>query len=408
VFLNEGTCPTAGGRRVALVVPSLRGGGAERVALTLSSGFLALGIDVDLVLIRAEGPLLSEVPDGVTVVDLEASRTLLALPALAKYFRHRRPAGAIAFMDHTNLVALTARILSGRFFPLLVSVHGTFSLAHGAGSLTLRETLRFLMRMLYPRATAVVAVSAGVARDLMTQVEIPGNNLHVIYNPVDVSSLRVKAREEPGHEWLSYGQPPVVLAVGRLSPQKDFITLVRAFAIVRRERSSRLVILGEGPERGHLEALARELGVEKDVSMPGFVENPYAYMARAAVFVLSSRTEGHPVALIEALAIGTPTVATTCPSGPQEILEDGRFGRLVPVGDEEAMAAAISEALDEEDSRVTRPNLDEYSPRLTARRYLAAMGLWKEPADELSAAGPRSTRKSSCDRSVNDEWCIYG
>src|SRR5690606_29880659 len=150
------------------------------------------------------------------------------------------------------------------------------------------------------------------------------------------------AKADPGHRWFAAGQPPVVLGVGSLTPRKDFATLVEAFAELRRRRPARLIVLGEGPERARLERLVDDLGLSDDVDLPAFTRNPFAYMSRAAVYVLSSNLEGLPGSLIQALACGCPSVATDCPSGPREILQDGRVGPLVDVGDAGAMAAAIA------------------------------------------------------------------
>jgi glycosyltransferase involved in cell wall biosynthesis len=175
---------------------------------------------------------------------------------------------------------------------------------------------------------------------------MPLERITVIYNPVFTPDLLHKAQEPVDHPWFAPAGLPVILGVGRLAEQKDFFTLIRAFALVRQHRPARLIIVGEGPDRPGLEALARELGVADDVSLPGFSTNPYAYMRQADVFVLSSLFEGLPAVLVEALAVGVPIVSTRCPHGPEEILQDGICGPLVPVGDAAAMADAICATLD--------------------------------------------------------------
>jgi glycosyltransferase involved in cell wall biosynthesis len=202
-----------------------------------------------------------------------------------------------------------------------------------------------LIRRFYPWANSIVAVSKGVADDLAQTAGLPRERIQVIYNPVVTPELREKAQTPLDHPWFKPGQPPVLLAVGRMSPQKDFPTLIRAFARVRQTRPAKLLILGEGKERPGLETLVRQLGLGQDVSLPGFVTNPYPYMARTSLFVLSSRWEGLPGVLIEALYCGAPIIATDCPSGPTEILADGRYGQLVPVGDVTALARAIETTL---------------------------------------------------------------
>jgi glycosyltransferase involved in cell wall biosynthesis len=198
----------------------------------------------------------------------------------------------------------------------------------------------------YPWADAVIAVSDGVAEQVASLTGMPRERITTIYNPVVTPELLWRSREPVDHPWLAPGQPPVVLGVGKLKIQKGFRTLIRAFARVRAARPARLVILGEGARRRTLEALVDELGLREDVALPGYVENPWAWMSRASVFALSSRWEGLPGALIEAMACGCPVVSTDCPSGPAEILEGGVYGPLVPVGDAGALARAILELLD--------------------------------------------------------------
>jgi glycosyltransferase involved in cell wall biosynthesis len=200
----------------------------------------------------------------------------------------------------------------------------------------------YLIRKSYPSADGIIAVSSGVADDLAEATGIPRESIDVIYNPVVTPEVATASREAVDHPWLAPGEPPVVMGIGRLTPKKDFTTLLQAFAEVRREVPARLMILGEGPERAVLEGLVRTLDLAANVALPGFVGNPYAYLARASLFVLSSRWEGLPTVLIEAMFCGAPVVSTDCPSGPREILNGGRYGRLVPVGDLAALAQAIT------------------------------------------------------------------
>jgi glycosyltransferase involved in cell wall biosynthesis len=220
----------------------------------------------------------------------------------------------------------------------------------------------------------VIAISDGVAEDVAATAHLPRGKIQTIYNPVVAPDLMTRARAAVQHPWLAPGAWPVVLGVGRLKPAKDFATLIRAFARVRRERGAHLVILGEGEERPALEALARELGVDADVDLPGFVENPQAWMSRASLLALSSRWEGLANVLIEALACGCPVVSTDCPGGPGEVLDRGAFGRLVPVGDHAALADAIRAMLDEPVDRARlRARGASFSIASSARAYLAAM-----------------------------------
>lgn len=331
--------------KVALFIPSLGGGGAERIMVNLARGFSERGFDVDLILAKADGPFLSLVPKSVRIVNLKAKRVLYSLPSLVHYLRGSKPEALISALDHANAVALMAKLLSRSPVRLAVSVHSTLSQS-SAHAVSLRGRLTpFLIRLLYPWADAVIAVSKGAADDLLRVSKLRRERVHVVYNPVVVPELFVQAQEVLDHPWFAAGEPPVILGVGRLTKPKDFTTLIRAFAMVKEVRPARLVILGEGEERARLETLIRNLGLEDSVELPGFVSNPYKYMKRAAVFVLSSKWEALPTVLIEALALGTPVISTDCPSGPAEILEGGRWGRLVPVGDVNALAQAILRAL---------------------------------------------------------------
>lgn len=337
--------------QVAFFVPSMQGGGAERTTLNVVQAIAARGYAVDLVLCRATGPYLAEVPESVRVVDLCAQRVLLSLPALARYLRECEPRALYSVM-HANLVALWAQRLAGSTTRVVVSERNTLSSMQQHYASDPRMWLMpALIKRFYPWAAGVVAVSRGVADDLARVTGIPRSRVQVIYNPVVTPRLRVKAQAALEHPWFGPDQPPVVLGAGRLTAQKDFSTLIRAFAQARQARPARLLILGEGEERAALEALVRQLGLEQDVSLPGFVANPYPYMVRASLFVLSSRWEGLPGVLVEALYCGTPLVSTDCPSGPREILADGRYGRLVPVGDVEAMARAMEAVLGGESAR---------------------------------------------------------
>jgi glycosyltransferase involved in cell wall biosynthesis len=332
---------------LAIFVPTLQYGGVERVMLNLATGFADRGFKVDLVAADARGQLRPQVPAEVRTVDLVSSRVLASLPALVRYLRQQRPAALIAAMSHSSVVALWARRLAGVQTRIIATEHTNLSPAFNNFSRWRVRLLPFFMRRYFPWADGIVAVSNGVAEDVASWARLPQRRITVIYNPVLTKELLEKAREPVQHPWLVPNQPPVVLAVGRLSIEKDFSTLVRAFAQVRQQRPARLLILGEGDERPRLETLSRDLGVVQDICLTGYQENPYAYMARAQVFVSSSIYEGFGLALVEAMATGVSVVSTDCESGPREILQHGRYGTLVPVGSVEALAKAILSKLDQ-------------------------------------------------------------
>jgi len=341
------------------------------VTLNLVEGLLELGCEVDLVLFTATGNLLSTVPERANVMDLRCGRALRSPLPIMRYLRKRRPDVMVANMGHTNLVALLARFLSRVPTRLVLTEH--LAVAPTADDFKDRA-YRVLARMAYRYAESVVAVSKGVAHSLVANVGLPKDSVEVIYNPV-LTKRYWQALEAPvEHPWFAADNPPVVLGVGRLVAQKDFPTLIQAFARVRETREARLMILGEGPDRSALESLIRELGLDGSVLLPGFASNPVALMASAAVFALSSVREGLPTVLIEALASGVPVVSTDCESGPHEILQGGRLGRLVPVGDVDALASAIVEALDGIHEQLEPRFLENYLPITAAKQYLDAAG----------------------------------
>jgi len=417
--------------RLALYILSLEEGGAERVFVNLAQGLVKRGFtDLWLILNRAKGPFLTNLTPEVTVVDLCAPDVsfrsfrfshllcylsqqhsnspwlnsaakahyvaLKAIGYLPKYHlkRHLRfmffssllslkladqlrqiqPDALLSALTDCNLTAILAqRFTYGS--KIVISEHTTPSLplrSRPAGSTVLR-----MMRRLYPKADKIVAVSQGVADDLISLLNLPTEKVTVIYNPVVAPELFERAQKPINHPWLEQNRLPVILAVGRLTKAKDYPTLFRAFSLVRQVRPAKLLILGEGEERANLERLATELGIQNDVSMPGFVDNPFAFMSKSSVFVLSSAWEGLPTVLIEALACGCPVVATDCRSGPREILDNGRYGRLVPVGDYEALAKAILETLDNPDfpaDRQTRiQHAMEFSVDAAVDKYLKVL-----------------------------------
>jgi glycosyltransferase involved in cell wall biosynthesis len=231
-----------------------------------------------------------------------------------------------------------------------------------------------LARRFFPSADYIVGVSAGVADDLREQIGLPSERVRVVFNPIITPDIAVEAAEPVGHPWFSDGGP-VLVAAGRLRPQKDFPTLLRAVALVRDRRPVRLVLLGEGPDRAELEALVDRLGLGGIVDLPGNTDNPYAYFAKCTAYVLSSRWEGLPTVLIEALACGSPIVSTDCPSGPREILDGGSYGVLVPVGDVEALAAAIERALAGDVGRAPAESWMPYTADAATDAYLELLGL---------------------------------
>lgn len=369
-------------RKLALYLDNFEGGGVHRTTLTLAGALAARGHAVDLLVCRPAGALLDQVPSGVEVIALgrpsrwraralalnsgrdslaavlggvvlspKPSPTLGYLGPLAAALKERRPEALCAATTYMNLEALLARRLAGLEMRVIVSERNALRGNHVADGWSGALLARLVGRA-YAQASAVVAVSDGVADDLAAWSELPRAGIMTIYNPVVTPELLRQQAEPVDDPWFQPGAPPVILGAGRLGRAKDFPTLIRAFARLRRGRPARLVIFGKGKRErktarriAELKGLASALGVADDVAFPGFVANPFAYMARAAVFTLSSINEGLPAVLIQAMACGCPVVSTDCPSGPAEILADGRYGRLVPPGDDAALAAAIEATL---------------------------------------------------------------
>ena len=361
---------------ISVFLPNLAPGGAERVMLNLAGYFRARSLTVELVVAQAAGPLLDEVPSGVRVIDLHSPRVIGSLGGLAGYLRRSRPRALLSALDHANLVAIWAGALSRVGTRVVASVHVVQGQARERSRLGRDRWVRWMARLFYPAADAVVAVSRGVADDLVEGLGLPRAKIRVIFNPAVTPGLAEKAAFDPGHPWLAKGSPPVILGAGRLTAQKDFPTLIRAFDRVRQARRARLMILGEGEERGRLEGMIESLQMGDAAALPGFTPNPYAWMSRASVFALSSAWEGFGVVLVESMACGTPVVSTDCVAGPAEILEDGKYGRLVPVGDERALAEAILATLENPpQASLLRRRAADFSVERIGEQYLEVLGL---------------------------------
>ncbi len=363
-------------KRIAFFLPALHGGGAEKVAINLLQGMLSYDVSLDLVLASKEGPYLKQVPSQVRIVDLAAGRVIKAIAPLSRYLQHTQPDALLSHMNHANAIAAIAKVLASTDNRLVLVEHDTLSVAKS--KLLRAKLLPLFMKWLYPHADAIVGVSQGVTADLAKLLAIAPHKLRTIYNPVVDDQLMTQAKALPAHSWLQDSSVPVFLAVGRLTIQKDFATLIQAFALLRKRRQARLLILGEGEARQELEALIQKLGIAEDVALPGFVDNPYAYMSRAAALVLSSRWEGLPTVLIEAMACGCPVVSTNCPSGPEEILAAGKYGVLVPTGDVSALATAMVEILDQPTSQeLLIQRAQDFSLHQAVPQYLALLGYKK-------------------------------
>lgn len=331
------------GKRLALLLPDMRGGGAERVALALIRHFQSAGHRVDLVLQEEQGELLKMIPPEVRVISLSAPRLRSAVRPLIQYLRAERPDAIQVSMWPLTIVAILARIIARGRSRLVVSDHTILSRQYAAFGTTSAAALKVTTRLFYRIADARVAVSNEVAEDLARLTDLPKERFDVIYNPLEPSpSVSDEQRSAVRASWPGDGTR--LLSVGSFKSEKNFPLLVRAFARIARDRESGLVILGDGPLRDQVEAAARQAGVEDRVALPGFVDDPKAYYEAADLFLMSSDFEGFGNVLVEAMRAGLPVVSTDC-GGPREILDGGVHGYLVPVNDEVALANAAGAAL---------------------------------------------------------------
>lgn len=417
--------------RLAIYIRSVQSArGAEQVSVNVARGLVQRGHQVDFLVEKTDGWLLDHLrAAGSTarIVDLQSGRRSAAaeriarfrafalalfrpsflpgsraaalrpllrlatkedlpLLALKSYLETDRPDAIVSFLNYPNMALLLASLLCRHRCRTIVNVRNHMSVAAEHSNSRRVNDVPCLMSHLFPIADAVVAPSRGVAEDVSRITGLPRARLHVIYNPVFRPEIAERAAAPFSHPWFADGQPPVILGVGKLKPQKDFETLIRAVKRVHDSRRVRLIILGEGDDRDSLQALATQLGIGDDVDLAGQVDNPFPYYARADAFVLSSRWEGLPNVLIEAMACGCPVVSTDCPSGPNEIIGGTTLGKLVPIGDEARMAAAIEETLQ---APPPRDRIVEHARRFSYDRAV------EEYEAVLRGPQPRSENRSA-------------
>jgi glycosyltransferase involved in cell wall biosynthesis len=326
--------------RIAIYMRDLAGGGVERQAMTLAFELQSAGFSVVLVLHTISGELHKLIPPNIRVVDLHSRSTLHDIPRLVHFLRRERPSILLSNLDHNNVAAVIACQMATRT-RVIICQHNAISSSFSGGLRWTYRLIPLLYRMLSPFMDAAVAVSQGVADELHAVAHIPRHKIKVIHNAVIDDDDCSRAEQPVTHRWLNNPEVPVFITAGRLVAVKDHEVLLRALALYRRSRPARLLVLGTGPLRRHLEALTRELGVADAVDFLGFQENPLPYFRRADAFVLSSYSEGFGNVLVEAMGCGTPVISTDCPYGPAEILGHGRYGALVPPRCPEALADAL-------------------------------------------------------------------
>nr|WP_255762557.1 glycosyltransferase [Halomonas alkalisoli] len=352
----------------------MRGGGAERVNIDLAHEFFRAGHDVEFVLLQARGELLAEAEALFSVHDLACERIRYSPLALARYLRRHRPDALIAAMWPMTVLAPLAARFSGHACAVLISEHNTLSEQYRGWGRVHRGILRLSTACGYRLAKARVAVSEGVSCDIALLSGINKNRFSVIHNPVPQRPVPNLEKISEAESLWGVPRGGRILSVGSLKAQKNHDLLVRSFAQLERP-GSRLMLVGQGGEEVRLQKLSRELGIHDQVIFAGFHRDPTPFYHTADLFVVSSNYEGFGNVIVEALSCGTPIVSTNCPSGPAEILENGKYGSLVPVGDGAALADAMTASLKRDHSRKRLSARASYfSPSVAADKYLKLLG----------------------------------
>jgi glycosyltransferase involved in cell wall biosynthesis len=355
-------------------MPSLAGGGAERVMIGIANELARRGYDVDLIVSYAKGEYHSEIHRSVNFIDFKVNRVLKAIPKLIQYVKEEKPQVILSTIWHANIIAILVKLLTGS--PGKVVIRETNHISKSKQSLSplLSRLMCPIINLFYPFADVIIAPSNGVADDLSKLGRIQRKKIKVIYNPISLEGITTQAQEKLCHPWLVDKTEPVFIAVGSLTAQKDFSNLLESFCLVNKQMASRLIVLGEGPLRQELKTQVLELGIHEKVDFYGFAKNPFSFMALSDVFVLSSKWEGLPNALIQAVALGMRIVATDCPSGPQEILDNGKIGTLVEVGNVKTLASAMLSSLEtQHNSGYVKSSAKRFSSDIILPKYIKVL-----------------------------------
>ena len=368
---NVGEYSTPGADKLlTFFLPNLEGGGAERAIVQLANGIASRGVMVDLVLGKAVGQYRAEVSSLVRVIDLSASGKFSTIVRLCRYIQRKNPAVLMSSMDLPNIQMIIAANLVGYKGRKVISQRAVIAAVYDAENWLTRVTYRLAVRLTYPLASAIVSNSFFAKAEILAIPFIDERHVYTIHNSVDADRVRLLSKVALEDDWIGATADPLIISVGSFSVLKDRVTLIKAFAIVKEEVDVRLVILGEGEERSKIERLVSDLGLNTSVYFPGFEPNPFKWMQQSAVIVSSSITEGCPNNLLEALSLGLSVVATDCPGDTATILDFGRWGRLVPVGDAKKMAAAILEALSDLNAPDGKSRAAQFSPKKVVDAYM--------------------------------------
>ncbi len=360
---------------VTLTTPALDGG-IGRNMVNLADAFHNLGCRVHLLIDKPKGPYLEQLHPSVKVIRLPTSHPVAGVPAMGRYLLQHKPDAILTPNVRHTALALRTRRLVRHPMRIYVNVHNTYSKTFRSLSLRKREKRIGKINTLYPRCNGIIPVSRGVADDLCALTKVPRQLMTTIYNPVVTRKLEEMATKAVDHPWLKDNERPIILGVSRLEKAKNLPLLISAFEQVRQQLPCRLMLIGDGTQYATIEARARASRFSGDITLTGHQVNPYNYMKNASLFVLSSSWEGFGNSLVEAMATGTPVVSTDCPSGPREILDNGRYGQLVPVGNETSLARAMLETLRSPlPGSVLKQAAERFRDTEIAKQYLQLFGL---------------------------------
>lgn len=355
--------------RLAVIIPSLAGGGMERMRIHLIKEWIRQGINIDLVVARRKGPLCDLIPEEVQIFETAGNNSLLFPFGLVHYLKKRKPTHILSAANDINAITLLAVKLMGLKSPTVISVHNHLSselrMEKGIKKVKLQIAVWMLRRLIHS-SQGVISISKGVEEDLKLQLNLKSSRSHVVYNPVITSETRNLLKEPLNNSPVPEGVKWILFA-GRFVHAKGLDILISAFAQMINDTNAHLVLMGEGPLKPDISERIRKMSLSQRVHLVGYQSNPLPWMREADVFVLPSRHEGLSNVIIEAMASGTQIVATDCPSGPAEILEDGKYGQLVPVENIEALSRALLKSLNSE-FRVPTQKLENRSILFTSSR----------------------------------------
>jgi len=354
-------------RKIALFIPSLDAGGAERVFVNIANDLSKKGFNVDLILTRKTGSYVELVGDNVNIIDLRRPSVMLSVISLARYLVQKRPTSIMSGLNHSNVALILSTLISRYRGKVVISVHSTVSQNLFLNAGVKNKVMARFYRNLSKFNVFVVTVSLAVAKDLASNTDLSESSIITIYNPLNLSEILERSKSPVEHPWFYQKNSKIIIFAGRLEKVKDLPTLIRAFKIVRESIGARLVILGSGSQEDNIKDLISELGLESHVLLTGYVDNPYKYIVKSDVFVLSSIVEGFGNVIVEALSLNVPVVSTDCNGGPREIIECAGAGRLVEPSNPQSLAQAIIEVLQEESHPI--PDLTKFDPEEILRIY---------------------------------------